>query len=194
MKFEIYKFRTVTSTNDVAINLIKENKAKIGFVCADIQTQGRGTQGRKWISKNGNLFGTFFFPLKDSYPPFNEFSIINPIIISDVIKNFCDEKRVSLKFPNDVFVNGKKICGVLQEQIVLHDTKFLIIGIGMNIISNPYINDKYKTTNILLETKKEPKIEEVINLLISSYENFFVNLNSYNYINFKKRAELMVNN
>ena len=95
MKFKIFKFEKVTSTNDVAINLIKEKQKSIGCVYADIQTKGRGTHGKKWISDKGNLFGSIFFPLKDNYPPFNEFSIISPVIISDVISHFCDKKSIN---------------------------------------------------------------------------------------------------
>ena len=194
MKIETFKFKSVTSTNDVAINLIKEKKKKIGCIYADIQTRGRGTRGRKWVSAHGNLFGSIFFPLRKNYPPFNEFSIINPVIISSVIEHFCEKKKISFKWPNDVFVNGKKICGILQELITLNSKKFLIIGIGVNVISNPNINNKYQATNILLETRKKPSIKKIINLIISSYEKFFFNLNSYNYKDFKKRAEMMVSN
>ena len=194
MKFEIFKFEKVTSTNDIAINLIKKEQKESGCVYADIQTKGRGTYGREWISDKGNLFGSIFFPLKNNYPPFNEFSMINPLIISDVIKHFCEMKNINLKFPNDIFVNGKKICGILQELIVSNNRKFLIIGIGVNIISNPEINDEYQATNILLETQKRPMIKEIIDLIISSYEKFFINLNSYNYEHFKKKADSMALN
>ena len=194
MQFEILKFESVTSTNDVAINLIKEKKNKIGCIYADIQTRGRGTRGRRWVSVHGNLFGSIFFPLNKNYPPFNEFSIINPVIISSVIEHFCEKKKIYFKWPNDVFVNGKKICGILQELITLNSKKFLIIGIGLNVISNPNINNKYQATNILLETRKKPSIKKIINLIISSYEKFFFNLNSYNYKDFKKKAEMMVSN
>ena len=194
MKFEIFKFKNVTSTNDAAINLIREEQKIFGCVYADIQTKGRGTKGREWISIKGNLFMSIFFPLESNYPPFNEFSIINPIIISNVIKYYCKEKNMNLKFPNDVFVNGKKICGILQELITSNNKKFLIIGIGVNVVSNPNINNAYKATNILFETKKPPKIKEMIDFIINSYEKFFTNLNSYNYTNFKKKADLMVLN
>ena len=194
MKFEIFKLKSVTSTNDAAINLIKEEKKEVGCVYADKQIKGRGSHGREWISDEGNLFGSIFFPLKNNYPPFNEFSIINPIIISDVIRHFCEKKNISFKFPNDVFVNGKKICGILQELITLNSSKFLIIGIGINIISNPCINNKYQATNILLETQKKPAINEIINLIVFSYERFFNELNLYDYINFKKRVDSMIIN
>ena len=194
MKFEILKFESVTSTNDIAINLIKEEQKEFGCVHADIQTKGRGTHGREWISDKGNFFVSVFFPLKNNYPPFNEFATINPIIISDVIKHFCKKENINLKFPNDVLVNGKKICGILQELITLNSKKFLIIGIGVNVISNPNINNKYQATNILLETRRKPSIKKIINLIILSYEKFFFNLNSYNYKDFKKKAEMMVSN
>ena len=191
MKFKIFKFKNVTSTNDVAINLIKEDKKETGCIYAEIQTKGRGTRGRRWISQKGNFFGSIFFPLKNDYPPFNEFTIINPVIISGVMENFCEKKNISFKWPNDVFLNGKKICGILQELITLNSKKFLIIGIGINIVSNPNINAKYEATNIFLETRKMPSIKEIINQIIFSYEKFFLNLNSYNYNNFKKEADLM---
>ena len=190
MKFEIFKFDRATSTNDVAISLIKNKQKKVGCVYVDIQTKGRGTHGREWVSQKGNLFASIFFSLEKNYPPFNEFSIINPIIISDVIKHFCN-KNIKLKFPNDIFVNGKKICGILQEVITSKDKKFLIIGIGINIVSNPNINKDYKATNLLLETKKKRNIKDLITYIIFSYEKFFIDLNLYNYANFKKKAESM---
>ena len=195
MQFEILKFESVTSTNDVAINLINKRKKETGCIYAVTQTKGRGTQGKKWVSQMGNLFGSIFFPLKNNYPSFSEFSMINPVIISEVIKKFCRKKKISFKWPNDVFVDGRKICGILQELITSNDKKFLIIGIGINIVSNPNINTNYEATNVFLETKKKPTTEEIINLLIASYENFFRELDTYNFINFKTKAESMsVNN
>ena len=191
MKFEIFKYKNVTNTNDVAIDLIKEGKKEIGCVCANIQTKGRGTHGKKWISSEGNLFGSIFFPLEINYPPFNEFSIINPVIISDVIMIFCEKKKISFKWPNDLFIDGKKICGILQELVTSNAKKFLIIGIGLNVVSCPNINAEYRATNILLETKKKPSVGELIKLIIFSYEKFFINIASYNYMNFKKKADLM---
>ena len=194
MKLEIFKFEKVTSTNDEAINLIKYKRKETGCVYAKIQTRGRGTHGNKWISEMGNLFGSIFFPLNKNYPTFSEFSIINPVIVYEVIKKFCGEKKISFKWPNDVLVNGKKICGILQEVVTFDSKKFLIIGIGINIISNPDINAKYRATNMLLETKKKLTTKEIIDLLINAYENFFYNINSYNFLNFKTKADLISEN
>ena len=189
MEFEILKFKSVTSTNDVAANLIKEKNKLTGCICSELQTKGRGTYGKNWISKRGNLFLTIFFPLGKKYPSFQEFSIINPVIILDIIKKYCNEKKLRLKFPNDVMYDGKKICGLLQELITEKERKFLIIGIGLNITSNPNINNGYKATNIYFETNRKPSIDKIIDLIVSSYKNFLVNLDEYNYKIFKKKAE-----
>jgi len=191
MRFEIFRFPSVSSTNDVAISLIKKEKKNLGCVYAETQTKGRGTHGKKWISNKGNLFISIFFHLKENYPPFNEFSVISPLIVSETIKHFCKDKTVSLKFPNDVFLNGKKICGILQETITFNKKKFLIIGIGMNVVSNPKIMDLYEATNILFETKKKINIKKIIDSIIISYEKFFKVLNLYKYENYKNKAESM---
>ena len=191
MKFEIFKYETVTSTNDKAINIIKKDKKDFGCIYSKFQTKGRGTHGKKWISEKGNFFGSIFFPLKKNFPPFNEFLLINSVIISDVIKSICGKESINLKYPNDIFLNKKKVCGILQEVIISNNKKFLITGIGLNIVSNPKIDGKYEATNILLHTRKRLKIEQIINFIIDSYEKFFKNLNSYSYIKFKNKADLM---
>ena len=191
MKFKIFRFSSVTSTNDVAISLIEKEKKISGCVYSEIQTKGRGTYGKNWISNKGNLFISIFFHLKKNYPPFNEFSVINPLIVSETIKYFCKDKTVSLKFPNDVFLNGKKICGILQETITFKEKSFLIIGIGMNVVSSPKITDLYEATNISFETKKIINIKKIIDKIISSYEKFFKDLNFYKYEDYKNKAESM---
>ena len=189
MKFKIYNYREVTSTNDIALNLIKKKEINYGCICADLQTKGRGTQGKKWISEKGNLFTTIFFNLKKDFPPFNEFAIINPVIIPSVIKNLFYEHKISVKWPNDIFFNGKKFCGILQELVTYKNKKFLIIGVGINVVSNPTVYKEYNTTNIFDETNKKLKTDKLVNLIILSYENFFINLDKYNFINYKNKAE-----
>ena len=192
MKFKIFKFEKVTSTNDVAIDMIKKEKRLSGYVYSSLQKKGRGRHGNQWISHKGNLFGSLFFLLKKNYPSVKEFSIINLIIISEVIKKFCYGKKIKLKFPNDIYVSKKKICGILQEVITLQEMNFLIIGIGINVVTNPNINEKYQATNIFNESNKKPNIEEINQLIITSYEKFFNEINTYNYINFKKKAAFNV--
>ena len=191
MKFKVFKFKSLKSTNEKAIKLIKINKRKFGFVYADLQTRGRGTYGKKWVSKKGNFFGSIFFPLRKNYPSFDQFSLINPVIISSIIKKFCDKKKIKLKFPNDIFLNGRKICGILQEVISVNRKNFIIIGVGLNMTSNPSIKNKYKATNIFQESRIKVNADEFANLLVTAYEMFFLNLSSFNYSYFRKKTDLM---
>ena len=97
-----------------------------------------------------------------------------------------------MKFPNDIMIDNKKVCGLLQELITLNNKQFLIIGIGINTISSPGFQNDYETTNILLETNKKVETKEMIKLIVSSYEDFLTNIKKYKYVNFKKKADLMV--
>jgi|TARA_B110000438_G_scaffold279202_1_gene303426 BirA family biotin operon repressor/biotin-[acetyl-CoA-carboxylase] ligase len=194
MKFKIFKFKKVKSTNETAINLIKKKNQTSGIIYSSVQTNGRGTHGKKWISQKGNLFASIFFPLEENYPSSNEFTTINSILVSDVIKTFCKKENVKLKYPNDIFLNKKKVCGILQETIELKDKKFLIVGIGVNIKFSPHNRTNYQTTNIFYETKEKPSIIKITNLLVKKYEDFFKKVNSYKFNNFKIKADTMIFN
>ena len=134
MKFELYKFKSLTSTNDQAIYFIKNKNIEFGYIHADYQTSGRGTYGKKWISKKDNMFGSLFFPLKDTYPTFREFSFISPIVICDAIKSFCSNCNLSLKWPNDILFHGKKTGGILCEsKISGQSVQSMVVGMGINV-------------------------------------------------------------
>ena len=64
MKIQIIKFKSVDSTNNVALRRIKKGKIKPTLIIAESQKKGRGQYGRKWISYKGNIFMTVYFPLK----------------------------------------------------------------------------------------------------------------------------------
>jgi BirA family biotin operon repressor/biotin-[acetyl-CoA-carboxylase] ligase len=193
MKFKIFKYKTVNSTNEKAIELIKKKKYENGFVYALSQKKGKGRYGRRWISKKGNFFGSIFFHLKKNYPTVEEFSLINPILNIDILSKYCGRKKTFFKLPNDIYINKKKICGILQEVIIKEQKKYLIVGIGINLFSNPKIKNN-PSTNIYRETKKKPKLLEIVNKIIAKYEQFFSNLNLYKFFNFKLKSKKLLLN
>ena len=152
MKFEVFKLKNVTSTNDIAISLIKEKQKKSGCVYADTQTKGRGTHGKKWISYKENLFISFFHELKNIKTSLPALTKINCLLVKKTLAKYYKEKIV-LKKPNDLLVNRKKITGILQEIISISGNKFLIVGIGINLVKSPKIK-KYPTTNLFELTNK----------------------------------------
>ena len=65
MKFKIFRFKKVKSTNNTAIRIIKNSNLKYGMIISETQTMGRGQYGKKWVSYKGNLFVSFFYELKN---------------------------------------------------------------------------------------------------------------------------------
>ena len=166
MKLKIYSYKSVKSTNDTAIRLIKKN-IKQGIVISDVQTNGKGQRGKKWISKKGNLFITIFFPISKRLN-LNKTTLINVKIIKNILTNIIPHK-INLKLPNDLEIMNKKVCGILQEIIYKDEIKFLIIGVGININSSPKLKE-YETTYI---NKYNNKINrsKMVHFIKNKFEN-----------------------
>ena len=77
----------------------------------------------------------------------------------DVLSKHCKENSLFFKSPNDIYIYKKKVCGILQETILKESKKYLIVGIGINILSNPKIKN-YPITNLYTETKKKNKVDQ----------------------------------
>ena len=65
MKFKIFRFNKVKSTNNTAIRIIKHYNCDFGMISSNLQVNGRGQYGKKWVSYKGNLFVSFFYNLKN---------------------------------------------------------------------------------------------------------------------------------
>tara|TARA_Y100000768_G_scaffold337815_1_gene280189 strand:+ start:18 stop:554 length:537 start_codon:yes stop_codon:yes gene_type:complete len=168
MKLKRFKFKRIKSTNNTAIRIIKESSYNKGMVIAETQTKGRGQYGRKWISSKGNLFVSFFNELNKTNLSINTITKINCFLVKKLLSTFT-RKKIIFKKPNDLLIDQKKISGILQEVIFLNEKKFLITGIGINIIKNPYIKN-YPTTNLQEVTKKSINKSEVENKLKQIFE------------------------
>ena len=161
MVIKKYYFKKIKSTNDQAIKMIKRGLNK-GIIITEEQTDGRGQYGNKWISLKGNLFMTIFFEINKKRK-ISEFTKFNLKIIKRVIQKYI-KKKITIKYPNDILVNEKKICGILQEVIFFKLKKLMIVGIGINVKKSPRIN-KYKTTFINEHTmEKIDKMSVIKNL------------------------------
>ena len=163
MKLRIFKFKKVKSTNNTAIRIIKNSNFKNGMIISESQNNGRGQYGKKWISYKGNLFVSFFYKLENLTVSIKQLTKINCLLVQKLISIYY-KKKIILKKPNDLLIDKKKICGILQETLIKLNKKYLIVGIGINLIKNPYINN-YPTINLLDLTKKKilkSKIENEI--------------------------------
>ena len=146
MKFKIFKFKKVNSTNNTAIRIIKNSNFNYGMIISDIQNNGRGQYGKKWISFKGNLFVSFFFRLENLSISIKKLTKFNCLLIRKLLSIYY-KKKIIYKKPNDLLINKKKICGILQETLTISNKKYLIVGIGINLMKSPYIKN-YPTTNL----------------------------------------------
>ena len=163
-------YKSVNSTNDIAINLIKKNNFKAGLVVTEKQKKGKGQRGKRWISNKGNLFVSVFFSLEKINLTLKQLTIINANLMIKLI-SFYYRKKIKLKLPNDILINKKKICGILQETIQKNGIKYLIVGIGLNLVKSPNIK-AYPTTNLYELTKTKINANNVSKQLILIYKNF----------------------
>ena len=168
MKIKKFKFKRVKSTNNTAIRIIKNTNCNLGMVVAETQANGRGQYGRKWISSKGNLFVSFFNELNKTNLSINNITKINCLLVKKTLSKFT-RKKIIFKKPNDLLIDKKKISGILQEVIFLKKKKFLITGIGINIIKNPYIKN-CPTTNLQELTKKSISKSSIENKLKRLFE------------------------
>tara|TARA_B100002052_G_scaffold11214_2_gene9170 strand:+ start:860 stop:1381 length:522 start_codon:yes stop_codon:yes gene_type:complete len=151
MKLKKYQFKKVKSTNDVAIKKIKCG-IKRGIILAETQTRGRGQYGKKWISFKGNLLMSVFFEINTA-TSIKNITFKNCEIIRKSIQKFTNNK-IKVKSPNDLLINGEKICGILQETFFQNKKKFIIVGIGLNLVKSPKI-EKYPTNYLNKYTSKK---------------------------------------
>jgi BirA family biotin operon repressor/biotin-[acetyl-CoA-carboxylase] ligase len=146
MKFKIFKFRKVKSTNNTAIRIAKNSKFDYGMIISDTQNSGRGQYGKKWISIKGNFFVSFFFRLENLTVSLKKLTQINCLLVKKLLSTYY-KKKILIKKPNDILINKKKICGILQETIFKSNKRYLIVGIGINLVKSPFIKN-YPTTNL----------------------------------------------
>ena len=170
MIFKKFTYGRVNSTNDLALKLIKTTRYKSGFITASSQVKGRGRHGNFWISKKGNLFVTIFFSLKTIDYSITKLSTINLNIIKKLLSMYTKEK-IFIKKPNDIMINKKKICGILQEIISKNGKDYFIVGIGLNVNNKPKIN-RYPTACLREIINKKIKIKDISNDLFNLYNIF----------------------
>ena len=150
MRLKKFAYKKVGSTNNIAIKKINTG-FKNGIIVSDMQNKGRGRFSKKWISIKGNLFTTIFYQIENN-SSIKQLTKFNKYLITKCLKKYTKHK-LQFKFPNDILINNHKICGILQEIITKNKKKYMIVGIGINVVESPNLKD-YKTSYINKFLKK----------------------------------------
>jgi BirA family transcriptional regulator, biotin operon repressor / biotin---[acetyl-CoA-carboxylase] ligase len=166
----------VDSTNTY-LKELKNNKPTL--VLADYQSEGRGQYGKNWVSESEQnlLFSFQFFPKNTTIENAHLISQIVALEISEVLNQFLEQKIVTIKWPNDIILNNKKIGGILIETS-LENSKIqnFIIGIGLNISQTSFGSELKNASSLKMEF---PDIDwnriELLYRLISRMEAMILN-------------------
>ena len=130
--FDIRQYESLGSTSDEAFRLAREGAAHATVVTAREQTAGRGRVGRSWDSPVGNLYLSVLLRLDLAPGRIAELSFVAALAVAEMVDAFA-AGRVSLKWPNDVLIDGAKVAGILVEQA----NGATVIGIGVNVAHCP---------------------------------------------------------
>lgn len=173
---------------DSTSTYLKQNYKKykdLTFLSANYQTKGHGRNNKEWISEYGeNLLFSILIKDKTLISKYKNISLASAVCIYKILKEL-NVKNIAIKWPNDVYVNDKKIAGILLESISFkNDIEALVVGVGLNVNSNKFsIKSLNKPTSIYLETSKKELINDLKNKVYISFLEMFENIkkddNSY---------------
>lgn len=130
---EIYYYDEVDSTNNVAKKLAEDGAPHGTLVITEMQTAGKGRRGRNWSSPKGSgIWMTFILRPQIGPDRASMLTLVSAMAVQKVIEKETGLKAV-IKWPNDIVVNGKKVCGMLTEMSAeLEWINYVVVGIGIN--------------------------------------------------------------
>ncbi len=173
---EIFSQRQVKSTNDL-LKSNAEKGCKDGALCiCEEQRLGRGRRGRSWTlePKAGIAFSIVLRP--DFAPELApNLTLLMGLAVNKALRSLCGAES-KIKWPNDIIINGKKVCGILVEMITEErDIKYVICGVGINVSNKEFPEDlKNIATSIYIETGKAFLRKDVLAAVLNNFEELYI--------------------
>ncbi|MGQ0526840.1 MAG: biotin--[acetyl-CoA-carboxylase] ligase [Alphaproteobacteria bacterium] len=136
MEWALQTYETLSSTQDLIKQLAAENAQEGTAVQAREQTAGRGRHGRTWISEAGNLYLSLLLRPHTEPRYTGQLALLTALAVTNTLQGFVSEPgSISLKWPNDVLIDGKKCAGILLETELKDNSslEYVAVGTGMNI-------------------------------------------------------------
>lgn len=176
----IFKFHTVTSTNTIAKNIIRDQKSHDNFlVISELQSNGRGQGSHKFFSpKDTGLYMSAVLRLHNTWE-LTHITKLSAVAVCNVLEKDYDISA-DLKYVNDILVSGKKVGGILTESIANFDTPnpFVIIGVGLNLYApkNGFPCDIIGSASYLFQEpiNKYELAKKIANQILAMCENMEV--------------------
>jgi len=148
-----YFYQKIDSTNEEAKRLLRKRKSPPFYIVAEEQTQGKGQQGRKWISQKGGLYISIV--LGEEYD-IHTALLSATLSVQKLLSSYVSD--IKIRFPNDLITKNKKIAGILIEK----GNNFTIFGIGVNVNQKIFPEEiKEKATSLYLITGEKYRIRDI---------------------------------
>ena len=129
----IYTYEKVSSTNDRACQIAEEGGEEGTVIVAEQQSKGKGRMGRSWSSPRGGIYLSVILRPKLIPTEVSKLTLVAALSVAQTIRDTAG-LRALIKWPNDILVGKKKLCGILTELKAEQDmTSFVILGIGINV-------------------------------------------------------------
>ncbi len=155
---KIHRYNSISSTNKKAYELATQGALTGEVVLAKSQSAGRGRLGKKWQSPAGKgLYFSLIVRPDIAIEDYPKITMTTGLAIAKVLERI-SKKDILLKWPNDIYISGRKCCGILAEASMLSEfshKRFAIIGIGLNVLTEKRdLPDdiKNKATSLFIET------------------------------------------
>ncbi|WP_405285670.1 biotin--[acetyl-CoA-carboxylase] ligase [Methanobrevibacter sp.] len=170
---ELYVFKEVASTNTVAKFLSMHNVANGTVVISEKQTQAKGRSGKSWESPLGGVWLSIILKPNVDQSKFPMITLATGVAVAKTLEKIGVEEP-EIKWPNDIMINGKKICGILTEAIAKFNTvENVIIGVGIdaNLDVSQFPKElQAGTTTLKEELKREGNENLLIKIFLEEFE------------------------
>ncbi len=166
-------YATLDSTNEEARRLAEAGQEGPLWITAARQTAGRGRRGRAWTMAEGNLAATLLLRPDASQAVTGQLSFAAALAAAEMVQHFASTAAVTVKWPNDVLAEGRKIAGILLEGGAQKDNKaWLAIGIGVNLAHHPD-GTPFPATSLPQLGIAPPSCDEALGLLAARFAHWY---------------------
>ncbi|PTN10303.1 biotin--[acetyl-CoA-carboxylase] ligase [Mangrovibacterium marinum] len=168
----------VASTNNYATSQVRENEVEEGTVFLAVnQTSGRGQQSNRWESEDGKNL-TFSIVLHPDFLEIKDQFLLSKAVclgIDAFLRKYVDQ--VSIKWPNDIYVGNKKICGILIENAIMNGRfSSSVVGIGLNINQATFVSDAPNPVSLFQLTGQTFDLKAVLQELLEQIDRYYCQL------------------
>ena len=173
----ILYYRSVSSTMDIARRVAGGGAIEGTIIIAEEQVAGRGRRGRKWSAPSGSsiLLSIILYPDLAQLPQLN---MVASLAVVQSIERVCQLKP-TIKWPNDVLINDKKVCGILIESdLEAKGVNKAVVGIGLNIDLDPFALPELSApaTSLFAELGRKVSRQEILLALLFDFEQLYQKL------------------